>query len=51
VIRDWDEDGVDTVGIYNPVTGVFFCGMIITQGQLTKYFSLGPGAGMDNVKW
>ena len=40
---DWDGDGVDTVGVYNPVTGVFFLRNDNNAGSADEIFQFGPG--------
>ncbi len=40
---DWDADGVDTVGLYDPVTGMWFLRNTNSAGPADNMFSYGPG--------
>jgi len=45
-VGDWNEDGVDTVGLYNPNNGVFYLRNSNTTGVADVTFTYGPaGAG------
>lgn len=49
VSGDWDGDGVDTVGLYDPVNSVFYL-TNTTNGQATMVFGFGaPAAGWKPV--
>jgi hypothetical protein len=39
---DWDGDGVDTVGLYNLVTGAFFLRNANAPGAANVSFTYGP---------
>jgi hypothetical protein len=43
-VGDWNGDGVDTVGVYNPITGVFFLKNTHDEGFADIVFQFGPGA-------
>ena len=46
LVGDWDGDGVDTVGVYNPVTSTFFLKNSNSPGPGDLVFGYGPaGAG------
>jgi hypothetical protein len=43
---DWNGDGIDTVGLYNPASGTFFLRNANTPGAADLTFAYGPaGAG------
>jgi hypothetical protein len=49
VAGDWDGDGVDTVGLYDPVDSVFYL-TNTTNGQATTMFGFGaPAAGWTPI--
>jgi hypothetical protein len=43
LVGDWDGDGDDTVGLYDPSTGFFFLKNSNTPGNADLVFSFGPG--------
>jgi hypothetical protein len=44
IAGDWDQDGVDTVGLYNPATGTFYLRDSNSAGNANYTFRYGPAA-------
>ncbi len=45
LVGDWNGDGVDTIGLYNPATGIFYLRNTNSTGVADLQFTYGP-AGM-----
>src|SRR3712207_8158248 len=43
LVGDWNGDGVDTVGLYDPVGSVFFLRDMNAAGPADLTFNFGPG--------
>jgi len=43
---DWDGDGIDTVGLYNPTTGQWLLRNTNTTGSADIVFVYGQGSGL-----
>jgi hypothetical protein len=43
LVGDWNGDGTDTVGVYNPTTGVFYLRNTNNAGVADVAFGYGPG--------
>jgi hypothetical protein len=44
IVGDWNGDGTDTVGLYNPATGIFYLKNSNSAGPADITFAYGPGS-------
>ena len=45
LVGDWNGDGIDTIGLYNPVTSTFYLRNSNTTGTANTTFAYGPAGG------
>jgi len=51
IAGDWNDDGKDTIGLYDPVSGTFYLKNSNSAGPADLTFHFGPAFGSSSANW